>query len=138
MMHHLLLTMAFCSLAADSYEDIQLLKKRGVAADPPSLLKYFRQRTLDETALKKIPELIGQLSDKNYARRTQASKDLEALGVPALRLLEKFLAAPPDLETGRRVQLCVATLRQQLAPEAGSAALRLLKRSAPPQAAAVL
>ncbi len=142
--HGLLLALALllppwsAGAGAETDADARLLQEHGIPVDAGGLLHFFRQRTLSEDQLRRIRDLIQQLGDAQFIRRDRASKDLVQFGSPASPLLEKALATPADLETGRRLQTCVAAIRKKHPASLPLAAVRLLRQKAPPQAAAVL
>jgi WD40 repeat protein len=57
-----------------------------------------------ETKAERIAGLIKQLGDDHFARREAASKELEALGKPALRALLQAAASSDDVEIRRRAK----------------------------------
>jgi len=54
----------------------------------------------------RLARLIRQLGDRSYARREAASRELDALGEPALDALRKAASAE-DAEVGQRAELLV-------------------------------
>ena len=81
--------------------DEQTLKDAGLPVDGPSLLEFFRKRTLTEAAQQKIQALVKQLGDHSYKIRVKASADLIAEGVVAVPFLRRAIKHP-DLEVSRR------------------------------------
>src|SRR5258707_671032 len=67
--------------------DLQLLKTAGVGNDGPSVLDFFRKRTVTETDLNGIKELIRQLGDESFFTRQKASASLVARGAVCVPLL---------------------------------------------------
>src|SRR5438552_3203099 len=57
--------------------DEATLKTARLGSDGPSLLAYFRQRTVGETDRARIVNLIRQLGDPAFAVREKASAELE-------------------------------------------------------------
>jgi len=55
----------------------------------------------------KIDRLIKQLGDDHFAKREAASKELDALGEPALAALRKAATSSADLEIQRRAKQAV-------------------------------
>jgi uncharacterized protein (TIGR03067 family) len=55
----------------------------------------------------RIAGLIKQLGDDNFARREAASRELAAIGEPALAALRQAAASSDDLETRRRAEQIV-------------------------------
>jgi uncharacterized protein (TIGR03067 family) len=73
-----------------------------------------------ETDADKIARLIRQLGDDAFAKREAASKELEAIGAPALAALRKAAASSDDLEIRRRAEritdaIAEATAKAELA-----------------------
>jgi hypothetical protein len=123
--------------AADSAADEQLLRQAQLAADGPSLLNYFRQRTVAANDRQRIERLIRQLGDPAYAVRERASAELIACGLPAVSLLRQA-AADPDVEVARRAERCLAQIERVPSSAVSAAAARLVARQKPDGAAAVL
>jgi HEAT repeat protein len=83
--------------------DQQLLKAAGVANDGPGLLEFFRRRTINDTDLTDIKELIRQLGDESFSVRQKASAALVARGAVCAPLLRAALK-DPDIEIVRRAE----------------------------------
>jgi HEAT repeat protein len=118
--------------------DEQTLKDAGLSVDTPTLLDFFRKRTLTDAGLARMQALIRQLGDRAYKVRARASADLKSLGsvaVPYLRQAEH----DPDPELARRAGECLKQITDQESrvglPEA---AARLLAKQKPVGAAEVL
>src|SRR5262245_53146659 len=60
--------------------DEELLKKAGLKTDSPSLLEFFRKRTLPEESRPAVLKFVKQLGSDVYAEREQAGQELIALG----------------------------------------------------------
>src|SRR5438552_18593633 len=70
-----------------------------------------------ETETERIARLIKQLGDDAFAKREAASRELDAIGEPALPALCKAAASSDDLEIRRRAERIVATIDDRLYPE---------------------
>ena len=64
----------------------------------------LRGEASTETEADRIIRLIGQLGDDAYAKREAASRELEAIGEPALAALRKAAAASDDIEIRVRAE----------------------------------
>src|SRR4051812_17980648 len=96
---------------ADTPTDEQLLKQAHVATDGPSLLGYFRQRTVAATDRDRINALIRQLGDPSYAVRERAMADLVGSGLPAVTMLRQA-ASDQDVEVARRAEKCLTAIER--------------------------
>ena len=67
-----------------------------------------------QAANAKIDRLIKQLGDDDFAKREAASKELDALGEPALPALRKAAAASADLEIQRRAEQAVRAINARV------------------------
>jgi HEAT repeat protein len=117
--------------------DETTLKEARVAADGPSLLDFFRKRTLNPTDLARIKELITQLGDDSFDARQNASAELKKIGPIALPLL-KEAAKNPDIEVVRRAEDCLKFIEPASSPAVLAAAARVLAAHKPPETAEVL
>jgi HEAT repeat protein len=66
---------------------------------------------LSEADAKRVAELIRQLDAKKFRERDKAMKALTAYGEPVLPALEKAVKGPVSLETQRRLNAVIWTLR---------------------------
>src|SRR5262245_6176526 len=66
-----------------------------------------------ETMTDRIARLIRQLGDEVYTKREAASKELDAIGEPALDALRKA-ASSDDLEVRRRAGRILAAVTQRV------------------------
>jgi len=62
----------------------------------------------------KIDRLIKQLGDDHFAKREAASKELDALGEPALAALRKAAASSADPEIRRRAEQAVRAINARV------------------------
>jgi uncharacterized protein (TIGR03067 family) len=68
----------------------------------------LREEPSKETENDRITRLIQQLGDEDYAKREEASQELEAIGRPALAELRKAAGSSADAEIRWRAKLLVA------------------------------
>jgi HEAT repeat protein len=68
-----------------------------------------------ETETQRIARLIMQLGDHAFARREKASKELDAIGEPAVAALRKAAASSGDLEIRRRAEQVVGSIAARTA-----------------------
>jgi hypothetical protein len=126
------------ALAADApSEDEQMLKQAGIAVDGPGLVAFFRQRTADVADEPRIKALVRQLGDDQFKVREKASRRLIHLGVRARPFLQAA-TRDEDLEIARRARECLRRIGEGTPAVTVAAAVRVLARQKPPQAAAVL
>jgi uncharacterized membrane protein (UPF0127 family) len=121
------------ALAADE----ATLKEAHVAADGPSLLDFFRRRTLKSADLARIKELITQLGDDSFEVRQNASAELKKVGPIAVPLLRQA-SKDSDIEVVRRAEDCLRHIEPASSPAVLAAAVRVLAARKPPEAAEVL
>lgn len=119
-------------------EDEDLLLRAGVKFDAPSLLKFFRGRTMSDQERAKVAGLIKSLNSDSYRIRNQALHDLISRGPVVLEQLREQQKSK-DLELARRVDLAIAKIAEKdVGPETQSAAVRVLGQQAPPETIEVL
>lgn len=116
-------------------DDERTLRQAKVALDGPSLLAFFRSRTLQADD-EQIKDLIVQLGDESFPAREQASQTLTALGGRAVPHLRRA-AGDADAEVRRRAEECLRRIEQDTSVEAVAAA-RLLALRRPSGAAQAL
>lgn len=121
--------------AAD--DDLAALKSAKLPTDGIGLISYFKQRTLTGSHEARIKDLITQLGDDAFKKREAASRELVMLGARARPFLQAALK-DPDAEIARRAQDCLDRIAQGGTTTALMAAVRVLGRLHPPQAAGVL
>jgi hypothetical protein len=83
--------------------DLAVLRSAGLDTDGPSLLNFFKKRTMADALRTKIANLIRQLGADEYSVREKASNDLVDIGAPARALLTNALRQR-DLEVRRRAR----------------------------------
>ena len=125
------------SAPAGGSSDEQLLKTAQVGTDGPSLLAYFRQRTVGENDRQRIEALIRQLGDPAYAVRERASAELSASGLPAIGPLRQALN-DADVEVVRRAERCLERIEKVPSTALSAAAARLIAQRKPAGAVGAL
>jgi hypothetical protein len=121
------------ALAADE----ATLKEAHIAADGPSLLDFFRRRTLNTTDLTRIKELIARLGDDSFDVRQNASAELKKIGPVAVPLLRQA-TKDPDIEIVRRAEDCLRHIEPTSSPAVLASAARVLAARKPSDTAAVM
>jgi HEAT repeat protein len=117
--------------------DQQLLKAVGVGSDAQSLLDFFRRRTITETDLNDIRELIRQLGDESFYVRQKASAALVTRGAICAPLLRAALK-DPDIEIVRRAEDALRAIEEIPNAALVPAAARLIALRKPAGAVEVL
>ena len=104
----------FCACGAgkdpEVENDEQLLKKEGIATDGPSLVAYFKARTLQQKDIDAMAAAVRKLGDNDFDVREKASQDLIDAGWPAPRFLKTALN-DSDLEIARRAKHCLEVIQ---------------------------
>src|SRR5262245_38045343 len=68
----------------------------------------------DEPVVERVARLIRQLGHDKFAKREAESKELDALGKPALGALRKAAASHSDLEIRRRAERIIQSISERL------------------------
>lgn len=118
-------------------EDEKIVKQAGLESDGLSLLSYLQENTPDESARRKIKDLIGQLGDAAFAKRERASAELAQWGMRAASLLREARRSS-DPEIARRAENCLKRLRNDPAAKTAAAVARLVAQRKPANAAETL
>jgi hypothetical protein len=130
-----------CSSVVNSFgaedADTSALKAAGIPTDGPGLTAYFKQRTVSVSHEAHIKELVRQLGDEEFKRREEASRQLVMIGPRARPFLQAALK-DADPEIVRRAQDCLERIARETSATALAAAVRVLVRRRPPNAATVL
>jgi hypothetical protein len=131
-----LLICCVCSLLrADDAEGIaqdeKALKEAKVPSDGPSLLEFFRKRTISSSDLERIKKLIVDLGDDSFEVRQNASAGLVTAGSVAVPFLKQAIkeqqsAKEPDLEVLRRAENCLKSIQSESSSEIIATAARML------------
>src|SRR5262249_55735702 len=93
--------------------DEKTLKDAKLDSDGPTLLEFFRKRTIDSNDLALIKKLIVDLGDESFEVQQNPTAQSTAIGAPAVSLLTQAIKAP-DIEVVRRAEACLKQI------EAGS------------------
>jgi hypothetical protein len=117
--------------------DERLLSQAGVKTDAASVAAFLRKQTPEMATTEKIKALIAKLGHDEFDVREQATKDVAALGAPALPLLEEATKSD-DPEVSRRAEYAVAQIKARNTNATTIAAVRVLARRDPANAAEVL
>ncbi len=117
--------------------DEQLLKAAGLGTDGPSLLDFFRKRTLTDGERDKIQIWVRQLGDNSFKVRERASFDLTARGIPVAAFLRPAVL-DSDLEVARRAEECLRLIAKDHNTALPAAAARLVAARKPAGAAEAL
>lgn len=120
-----------------SRADVEMLKAHGIATDGPGLLAFFRQRTSDVSDTTRIKALVRQLGDDQFKQREKASKQLVMIGPRARPFLQEAVK-DADPEISRRARECLTHIGEGVTAATISAAVRVLAREKPAEAAAAL
>jgi uncharacterized protein (TIGR03067 family) len=80
-----------------------------------------------ESEADRVARLVRQLGHSEFAKREQASKELDAIGEPALGALRKAAAADPDAEIRRRAERVIDAVQNRVRAAATEKALRELQ-----------
>jgi hypothetical protein len=124
--------------AADgSVSDEQVLRRAGIATDGAGLLRFFRQRTLDGADEMRIQALVRELGDDQFKVREKASHQLVSIGARARPYLQAAVK-DEDPEIARRARECLRRIREGAASSVVAAAVRVVVKEKPREAAAVL
>jgi hypothetical protein len=86
---------------------------RTLRADPARSVPFLRERLKPRTATvgeKKIKELIADLDADEFAKREQATRELEKLGSVVESALREALGSEPPLEAKRRLERLLQAL----------------------------
>jgi HEAT repeat protein len=117
--------------------DEAVLKAAGLSADAAGAVELLQKQRPKPGTEDAVKALIAKLGDDDFAVREKATKELAALGTPALPLLEKA-AKSADVEVARRAEYAVETIHARNRNAAVIAAVRVLARQKPADASAVL
>jgi len=126
--------------AADAEQliaDEKALQAAKVGTDGPSLLEFFRKRTLTDADRDRVLALIQKLGDDSFVVREQAQAELIKLENLAVALLRRAVAENSDIEIVRRSEQCLKQIDRSptttLAGPAARSCWRSKSRRAPPR-----
>jgi hypothetical protein len=117
--------------------DEQTLRAARLEVDGPSLLDFFRKRTLTPADHERLAGLVRQLGDRSYKVREKAVTELSTTGRAAVPFLEPAVK-DSDPEVVRRAERCLRRIRRGDDDFLAVAAARLLARRKPAGTAEVL
>ncbi|MGH7171777.1 MAG: HEAT repeat domain-containing protein [Gemmataceae bacterium] len=117
--------------------DVAKLQAAGIATDGAGLADYIKQRTVTVADEKRIKALVRRLGDDEFKAREEASRQLVMLGSRARSYLQSALK-DADPEIARRAQDCLERIAKGTSASTMSAAVRVLARRKPANAAVVL
>jgi hypothetical protein len=106
-------------------QDEKLLRDNRVAPDGPTLLAFFRERTLTAAQKARLADLVRDLGDDDFGVREKASAELVKAGRLALPLLTPA-ARDRDAEVARRAADCLRAIEQGNDAVLAAAAARVL------------
>jgi HEAT repeat protein len=126
-----LVVLAGAGLSADEADE-KILAQVDLKADGPTLLAFFKQRTLSDTETIQLEALIQQLGADSFAKRELATAKLIARGPVVVPLLKKYFQNP-DLEIADRAKKCVLEIesKDKFTPHEFKAALHVLVERKP-------
>jgi HEAT repeat protein len=127
--------------AADAEQliaDEKALQAAKVGTDGPSLLEFFRKRTLTDADRDRVLALIQKLGDDSFVVREQAQAELIKLENLAVALLRRAVAENSDIEIVRRSEQCLKQIDRSPTTTLAGPAARVLAKQKPPGAAEVL
>jgi HEAT repeat protein len=113
------------------------LREAHIGTDGPSLLDFFRKRTLGAKEQARLTALVRQLGDPSFKKRAQASRELRRAGRSALSFLQRA-EKDADLEIANRVRRCLQVITRGPDLVLLPAAARVLAARKPAGAARVL
>src|SRR5947209_6433749 len=106
--------------------DETTLRQAGVGTDAASLLKLLREHTRADGDARKTSDLITALGSADFAERERATRELIAVGRPALAALRAARKGDDDPEVRLRAALCVEAIENTLDPNLSFTAARRL------------
>jgi HEAT repeat protein/outer membrane protein assembly factor BamB len=113
------------------------LQEAKIQTDGPSLLQYFRARTLSEADKAKLAGIVRQLGSRSYKVRAKASRDLLIAGRAAIPFLRPALH-DPDVEIVRRAEELLRRIESGSDAALATAAAQLVAARKPDGATRVL
>jgi dipeptidyl aminopeptidase/acylaminoacyl peptidase len=91
---------------------------RRLTADPARSVAFLSERLnpVADADARRVAALLANLEDGNFAKREQATRELEKIAEPALGAIAKKLKEKPALETARRLERLIDQIKM-LTPE---------------------
>jgi hypothetical protein len=116
--------------AQQENEDVEYLRRAGIAPDEAGLRKYFKTRSPDEAERARLAALVARLDSNLYPVREKSKHELLAAGENALPFLREVLHKK-SLEVTRQAEACIREIEQTPHPQRTAAAARMLARLRP-------
>jgi hypothetical protein len=109
----------------EAAEDVRTLQQAGIPTDATGLATFLRRQDLPKPDDKGIEALVRALGDRSFKVRSRATSELTSWGPAILpRLRDELKGA--DLETQRRLELCIQRIEKRHSIEIRIAAARRL------------
>jgi HEAT repeat protein len=123
----------------NAHDDEEYLRSAGVDVSDRGLVAFVYAQSLTGARELELRGMIRRLGNHAYLTREQASRDIVAVGPPALPLLRDALKTS-DLEIVRRAELCLEDVERQASRKRKLliAAVRVLAARKPPGAVEAL
>jgi HEAT repeat protein len=118
-------------------EDERILQQAGLRTDQASLLKYFRERTLNDAERALMADRVGKLGHSSFRVREKSARALIAAGDASLSFLKPALK-DRDAEIARQAEACIRAIERVPHALQTGAAARVLGVRRSPEAAEVL
>jgi HEAT repeat protein len=109
--------------------DEKLLREQKVGLSEPELLKFFADKTLNDSKQKHYRSLIKSMGSNSYVVREQATRQIIKEGTSVLAFL-KDAEFDPNVELSRRARTCLEEIRRNSNTAIPIAAAHLLARPA--------
>lgn len=113
--------------------DEELLQSEKIGTQTSELIAFVRRQIGDAEQHKQIEALIGKLGSDRFAERTEASRALTSIGLPAVPYLTRA-ADGADSEVKTRAEACLAEINKGPGPHLLVAALHVLIQRRPSEA----
>ncbi len=125
--------------ATDAPNDKKALESMNLKPDDPAgLMKYFKDRTLNDADLAALQAIIGRFGDENFEKRMTAGLEAEKFGAGAIGILRRTSQSNDDPEIAYRAAELLKKIEKTPHAAVAAAAARALAALKPPQAAATL
>jgi HEAT repeat protein len=130
---------AIATKKVDAPNDKKALESMSLKPDDPAgLVKYFKDRTLNDADLATLQSIIGRMGDENFEKRIAAGSEAEKFGAGAIGILRRTSQSNDDPEIAYRAGELLKKIEKTPHAAVASAAARALATLKPPQAAATL
>ncbi len=119
--------------------DTKALESANLSADKPeSLIAYLKQRTLSDSDLQKIQNVIKSMGDEQFEERVKASLTAEKFGPAAIGPLRTAAQGDPDPEVAFRAGETLKRIEKVSHAAIASAVARALAKTKSPDAVAAM